>query len=152
VKAAVLGQLLAGRSDAELRSAGRRHATWIERTRLRHDTVARLAWHRAQGHTTVIVSASLHHYLDPVAEALGIDHVLCTDLEVEHGRLTGRLVGGNCRRAAKAERLLAWTGGLPHELWAYGDSSGDCELLALADHPVSVRGVHLLADPAAVAG
>ena len=32
-------------------------------------------------------------------------------------------------------RLQAWLGGGAVELWAYGDSAGDDELLAAADHP-----------------
>ena len=50
---------------------------------------------------------------------------------------------GNCRGPVKARRLLAWLdanhGGRDAvELWAYGDSPGDRELLAAADRPVWV--------------
>jgi phosphatidylglycerophosphatase C len=60
------------------------------------------------------------------------------------GMLTGAVVGGsNCRGAGKVERLRAWLDtrfgpGADVELWAYGDSAGDEELLALADHPTWV--------------
>ena len=33
------------------------------------------------------------------------------------------------------------------ELWAYGDSAGDAELLSAADHPVWVRGTEIGAEP-----
>ena len=33
------------------------------------------------------------------------------------------------------------------ELWAYGDSSGDDELLALADHPLRVDGIRVDPEP-----
>ena len=54
-----------------------------------------------------------------------------------------RPVDGNCRGPEKARRLLAWLdanhGGRDAvELWAYGDSPGDRELLAAADKPVWV--------------
>jgi phosphoserine phosphatase len=65
------------------------------------------------------------------------------------GRLTGRLVGENCRGREKELRLRAWlaANGLEDaELWAYGDSAGDAELLAGADHPVWV-GRELVAEP-----
>jgi phosphatidylglycerophosphatase C len=60
------------------------------------------------------------------------------------GTLTGEVAGGlNNRGAEKAARLQAWLDarfgpGTDVELWAYGDSSGDAELLALAHHPTWV--------------
>jgi phosphatidylglycerophosphatase C len=101
--------------------------------------VGRLQWHLRQGHDVVLVSASLRCYLEPFAVALGAHHVLCTDLAFDGtGRCTGALLDGNCRGAGKVQRLLAWTDTPPSELWAYGDSAGDDELLALAAHPVRV--------------
>ena len=48
------------------------------------------------------------------------------------------MLGGNCRGAEKARRLRAYLHSDDVELWAYGDSAGDTELLAMADHPVRV--------------
>lgn len=148
LKASVVGELLAGRVDADLAAEGERYAGEIVGRGLRPDTLARLRWHQAAGHRTVIVSASLAWYLRPLAAALEVDDVLCTELEVgPNGRLTGRLVGRNCRGPEKATRLLAWSGGQPDELWAYGDSAGDDDLLRLADHAHRVRGVVVAASP-----
>ena len=111
---------------------------------LREDTVARLERHRALGHAVILASASLDPYLVPLGASLGVDGVVCTGLERgPDGRLTGRLAGANCR--ARRRRAGSATGsrgaGLADaELWAYGDSSGDDELLALADHPLRVDG------------
>ena len=92
----------------------------------------------AKGHDIVIVSASLDVYLDPVARALGAAQLLSTSLEVDaDGRCTGRLVEGNCRGPEKAKRLQAYLGDRETVLWAYGDSSGDTEMLALADHALA---------------
>jgi len=104
--------------------------------------VDRLKWHRGQGHTVVIVSASYEDYLCPVAEHLEVDAVLATRLEVgSDGVLTGGLLGRNCRADEKVHRLHAWmrdAGINPNDatVWAYGDSAGDRELLAAADHAV----------------
>ena len=68
----------------------------------------------------------------------------------QSGRLTGRLEGANCRGPEKAQRLRAWleaAGLADAEVWAYGDSSGDAELLRDADHPVWVRRVEILPEP-----
>jgi phosphatidylglycerophosphatase C len=68
---------------------------------------------------------------------------LCTTLERdEHGRATGRLVGTNCRGPEKVTRLREHlqrsVGDAKVELWAYGNGSGDRELLAMADRAVRV--------------
>jgi phosphatidylglycerophosphatase C len=100
----------------------------------------RLRHHRDEGHEIVVVSASLDVYLRPLVPRLGVDHVIACTLEADpRSVLTGELVGGNVRGPEKVRRLDAWLGDDAVELWAYGDSSGDDELLARADHPTRVR-------------
>jgi phosphatidylglycerophosphatase C len=139
-KARLLRRTLAGRPDAEVRTAGERFADETVDRRLRHDAPGRIDWHRDQGHELVLVSASLTHYLDPVAERLGFDAVLATELEVgPDGLLTGELVGANVRGHEKVRRLEGWLGDhRPAFVWAYGDSAGDRELLARADRGTKV--------------
>jgi phosphatidylglycerophosphatase C len=111
---------------------------------LRDDTVARLSWHRKQGHLVVLVSASYGLYLDVLGRTLGVDAVLATRLASDGATFTGTLVGKNCRGPEKLRRLDEWLAtrdgvdGGRHGvvLWAYGDSAGDRELLGAADHPV----------------
>jgi phosphatidylglycerophosphatase C len=135
-----------GRAAADIEAAGQAFAVEIERERLRPDVAARVAWHRAAGHDIVLVSASYGAYLRPLGAALGAAGVVSTELVVDRdGRCTGVLVGGNCRGAEKVRRLHAWLderhgGREAVELWAYGDSAGDRELLADADRPVWAKG------------
>lgn len=141
----------AGMDGSALDAEGERFARAIERRWLRDDTIARLRRHRELGHHVVLVSASLEPYLIPFGRSLGVNGVLCTRLERDAaGRLTGRLEGVNCRGPEKVRRLKEWL--TAHDLadatlWAYGDSAGDDELLALADHPASVAGILLGVDP-----
>lgn len=142
---------LRGIETADLDALGVAFAEEVAGERLRKDTAARLRRHQELGHRVILASASLDPYLVPLGELLDVDGVVCTVLERgTDGRLTGRLVGRNCRAAEKARRVRAWLDGAGlagAELWAYGDSNGDAELLALADHPLRVDGVHVEPEP-----
>ncbi len=142
---------LRGLDAAGLDRLGATFARDFVAKRLRPDTTARLRRHATLGHTVVLASASLEPYVVPIGESLGVHGVVCTRLEQdESGRLTGRLEGANCRGPEKAQRLRAWleaAGLADAEVWAYGDSSGDAELLRDADHPVWVRRVEILPEP-----
>ncbi|MDQ1396774.1 MAG: phosphatidylglycerophosphatase [Acidimicrobiaceae bacterium] len=137
-KVALVGRLLRGAAAEDVAARGEEYATVLA-GRLRPHVAERLAWHRDQGHEVVIVSASLTAYLEPLGRRLGAHAVLATALEVgQDGRLTGKLVGANVRGPEKVARLEAYLAGRVCELWAYGDSEGDRELLAMADHPYRV--------------
>ena len=138
-KVALVRHTLTGSDSARVTAVAAEFARDVVARHLRPDVVDRVRWHRDQGHEVVIVSASLKDYLDPIAGELGVSAVLATELAVdEDGRLTGELAGPNVRGAEKVRRLEAWLGDRPAFLWAYGDSSGDHELLARADQPIRV--------------
>lgn len=146
LKALASRAAFAGRPLGEVEAAGRAFAAEVEQHGLRPDVAERLAWHRGAGHDVVLVSASYGAYLRPLGAALGVAGVVCTELAADPaGCCTGELVGGNCRGPEKVRRLHAWLdehhgGRGAVELWAYGDSAGDRELLADADHPVWAKG------------
>ncbi|NLA34787.1 MAG: HAD-IB family hydrolase [Actinobacteria bacterium] len=137
-KERVLADILRGRHVDEVTHAGLQYARTLPAL-FRRESLERIGWHRDQGHRLVIVSASLVYYLRPIATELGFDEVIGVDMEVgPDDRLTGALVGRNVRKAEKAVRLTSWieTQGLVDpEIWAYGDSSGDEELLAMSHYP-----------------
>lgn len=133
-----------GRAIGDVEAEARAWGATIAGTLLRSDTVARLRWHQEQGHRVVIVTASYEQYVRVVADTLGDVEVVGTRLEVVDDTCTGRLDGPNCRGPEKVRRLDAWLAGdglgrADLTLFAYGDSTGDRELLAAADHPHWVR-------------
>lgn len=137
-KAVLLRRALAGLPAARVSAEGHAYGAALAR-RIRPAMARRLAWHRDRGHRLIVVSASLASYLEPFGEAAGIDLVIATRLDEDpDGRLTGLLYGANVRGPEKAARLEAALGDRRVELWAYGDSAGDREMLAMADHPVLV--------------
>ena len=104
-------------------------------------TMARLDEHQQQGHCCVMVSASPDIYLKRVAQELGFDALLCTEMAVESELLTGQMKTPNCHGEQKVLRLKAWMverfGGNTNAqvVFAYGDTSGDIPMLRLAAHP-----------------
>ena len=138
-KALVLQQILGGRTVAEIDLVARGYAAGVVGGRLRPDALRCWSWHRRKGHRLVIASASLGLYLHHLGRYLGADAVICTELSVVNGRLTGALRGGNCRGAEKARRVRADLAEHPSsQVWAYADGDTDWPLLALADVAVRV--------------
>lgn len=137
-KERVLGEVLRGRSEQEVSTAGEAYALLLKE-RFRQSTIERLRWHQAEGHETIIVSASLVYYLHPLAAALGIGDVIGVEMETDDsGIITGSLAHPNVRAEEKATRLRRHLGEGAVEVWAYGNSSGDDALLTMADHPIWV--------------
>ena len=139
-KRRVLRRLVAGVPAQRLRALGPAHARAIAAW-FRPDALASIEWHRAQGHRLVLASSTLDLYLEHVAAQLGFGDLLCSRLvQVRDAagvdRFTGEIDGVDCVGPEKPRRLAALLGALDAcEVHAYGDSEGDRELLAVADHP-----------------
>jgi phosphatidylglycerophosphatase C len=140
--------VFAGKDAREVESLGIQFASKVADKWLRSDIATRMRWHQEQGHVVILVSASLGAYLHPLGDLLEVDAVLCTELEEKDGLLTGKLVGQNCRGKEKASRVQKWCqeSGIATEdlVYAYGDSSGDTELLELFSEPTWVNDIDLV--------
>jgi HAD superfamily hydrolase (TIGR01490 family) len=113
--------------------------------------IAALNRHRASGHTIVLVSGSFEPCLRPVADHLGADALLCTEVEVDSsGRMTGRalrpMVGSAKGVAARA--FMADAGVPPAACFGYGDHASDLAMLAEVGHPAVVGTDPVLLDRA----
>ncbi|MFC5911233.1 HAD family hydrolase [Streptacidiphilus monticola] len=135
-------RLFAGRGAAELYRSGRQwfRAEWADGGLFRPEAVAALRRHARAGDRVVLVSGSFAVCLDPLAELLGADTVLCTGLEIRGGRFTGEVARPMLdRHKARAVREFA----RDHRIdlaasHAYGDHSSDLPLLRQVGHPVAV--------------
>ena len=140
--------IFAGKDSRDVESLGIQFASKVADKWLRSDVATRMRWHQEQGHVVILVSASLGAYLHPLGDLLEVDAVLCTELEEKDGLLTGKLVGQNCRGKEKASRVQKWCqdSGIATEdlVYAYGDSSGDTELLELFSEPTWVNDIDLV--------
>lgn len=122
---------------SKLRELGKQFALKELPKHIRPEALERIEWHRERGDRCILISATLEIYLDPWAKAQGFEATLASILESdEKGLFTGRLLGLNCRNHEKLRRLEEYAGpSTDYILYAYGDSDGDRELLAAANHP-----------------
>jgi HAD superfamily hydrolase (TIGR01490 family) len=97
--------------------------------------------HRQSGNTLMIITATNRFVTQPIAENLGIPHLLATDPEKIDNCYTGRVQGTPCFQEGKVTRLQRWLTGSAVTLddsWFYSDSHNDLPLLEIVTHPVAV--------------
>ncbi len=94
--------------------------------------------HLKKGHTVAIISSATLYQVKPAARELGIEHVICTELEVEDGVFTGAVVHPTCfgpGKVAAAETLSEQFGADLDRSFFYSDSYDDIELLERVGNP-----------------
>jgi HAD superfamily hydrolase (TIGR01490 family) len=136
MKEKILTRFIGGKSFTDVQALGKQYADNQLDRYLKPEAIKRLTWHQSQGHRCILVSASVEFYLIPWAMRHGFEAVIASRLEVTpDGYVTGRLAGLNCWGPEKERRLLAYLGAEHPQLYVYGDSRGDQEILALAHYP-----------------
>jgi HAD superfamily hydrolase (TIGR01490 family) len=104
-------------------------------TLIKADALEKINKHLADGDRVVLVSASLENWLKPWTDQIGIE-LLGSRLEIVQGKITGKLLGKNCHGPEKCSRIRAHLPvGEYNIIHAYGDTSGDREMLAMAHNP-----------------
>ena len=101
--------------------------------RLKKDALNRIIWHKKSNHKVCIVSANFDYLLQRFAREQNLE-LLCTQLDIEENRLTGRFKTANCYGIEKVNRIKQKYPDINSysQIYAYGDSKGDTEMLALA--------------------
>lgn len=136
IKAASVREFLGGVDRATLATEAEAFAQDVWSRFMRPDALA--CWNDwgDRGAHRVIVTASPEETVGPFARRLGAEALLGTSLTFdEAGRVTGAFTGPNCRGEEKVRRLKAAYGDDVRVLAAYGDTSGDTEMLAMAETP-----------------
>ena len=135
IKAAAVREFLAGLPREELEAEARAFAEAEAVRLMRPDALRSWRWWRGRGTKMVIVSASPDVVVAPFARGLGADALIATELAYDdQGRVTGGFDGANCRGPEKVRRLQAMFGPDVRLKAAYGDTSGDREMLQIAEH------------------
>lgn len=131
-----------GRSEDELTELGER----LFRQRIA-PAIFPEAWrlvrsHIRHGHTVVIASSATRFQVEPLARALGVEHVLCTPTEAENGILTGRIGGPVPVAEGKAQAVRAFAAEHDIDLaqsYAYSNGDEDVPFLQTVGHPQAVN-------------
>jgi HAD superfamily hydrolase (TIGR01490 family) len=103
------------------------------------EAAALVRQHLDADHVVAVVSGSTRFVVQPLAERLGIHHFLYTQLEVENGRFTGRVIEPICFEEGKIywlQQFIEEHGIDLAKSFFYTDSITDLPLLDLVAHPV----------------
>jgi HAD superfamily hydrolase (TIGR01490 family) len=132
VRAAIVRMGFSGVPYSHYELKGREFAANVIPGVVRAEVIERIRWHKTKGDLVVVVSGALDIYLCHWCNHHGVE-LICSSLEHRNGVLTGRYRGKQCVRSEKAELVAArFNIASFAEVFAYGDTVEDRELLALA--------------------
>lgn len=103
---------------------------------------ARVLEHQRAGHRVAIASSAVRQAVQPLADELAIPHLICSELEVRSGELTGAFDHPLCYGSGKRSRAEAFArtvgSDLAHAAF-YTDSITDLPLLEAVGQPIVVN-------------
>jgi putative phosphoserine phosphatase/1-acylglycerol-3-phosphate O-acyltransferase len=144
-----------GRTEDELMELGEQLFAQDIAGALFHGTWRLVRAHQTKGHTVVVATSATRMQVQPMARELGIEHVLCTELETENGVITGGLNGRPPWRSGKAAavRGFAKSEGIAlNRCHAYANGDEDIPFLEAVGNPHPVNPGSDLARHAAKRG
>jgi phosphoserine phosphatase len=113
-----------------------------ERLRLSMGAETMLAAIQAAGLKTLLVSGGFTFFTDRLKPRLGLDYTHANVLEIEHGRLTGRVVGGIVDAEEKmrtVQRVCAELGVPTSRAIVMGDGANDLKMMGISGLSVAFR-------------
>ncbi len=118
----------------EFKNAGEDFCKTKVSSLIRPKGLEKIKWHQQQGHRIIVITASMKEWVAPWCRSMNIE-ILATEAEVKHDKITGKLGSANCYGQEKVERLNKHLSLSEYtDIYAYGDSSGDKELLSLTQY------------------
>lgn len=136
-----LAAMVTGWSVEEVENIARETMHTVVTPAIYHEARELIQFHQAAGHEVVIISASEATLVRLIAEELGVEHVVATELETVDGHFTGGVVNylkGHAKADAVAEIGRTENINLA-ESFAYSDSATDIPMLELVGNPVAVN-------------
>lgn len=135
VKTWVLKMLFKGMSITDFNQLGEDFAKSKIPSLVRKSAQKSIETHLQEGWEVYIVTASLENWVQPWANQFGIE-VIGTKVALTDQKLNGSILGKNCIKAEKVERIKEKLDLSSYkEIYVYGDSAGDKDMLQLATKP-----------------
>jgi phosphoserine phosphatase len=134
--------------------AGALQRVYDERLQISMGGEAMLAAVKAAGLKTLLVSGGFTFFTERLQERLGLDFTHANVLEVDHGKLTGRVVGGIVDAEVKmqtVERVSAQIGIGTEQAIVMGDGANDLKMMGVAGLSVAFRAKPVVRAQAGVA-
>lgn len=131
-----------GRTPQEMERLAEEHFQTFVRGSIRAEALDRIQGLLREGHMVYLLTGTNRIVALPVARHFGISQVLATELELRAGCYTGQILGRYCAGEGKLARLLHFcrSKGLNlAEIFYYGDSVADIDVLQKVGHPVAVN-------------
>ena len=127
-----------GVNEDEFRAVAKEYGETTLNDIVRENIYAKFLEHIENGDKVIIVSASMRCWLHPWADKHKVD-LLSTELAFKDKKFTGRFATKNCHGQEKLNRVQRHINLDDYEtITTYGDSSGDNEILAIADVKVKI--------------
>ncbi|USQ15491.1 HAD-IB family hydrolase (plasmid) [Legionella lytica] len=124
-----------GLKREHLYQAGEHFSDQMLPSLVKNTALERLKWHQDQGHYCILATAAFNVYIDYWAKINGFNAIVSTQIHFDTQNVaSGTIHGQSCNGAEKLNRVLELIGNEPRIIYAYGDSSGDAEMLAYATH------------------
>ncbi len=131
-KTRVLSYFLGGWSVADFEKIAADYSRLKLQSIIKPSALQRIQWHQRLGHKVTIVTASFEDYLRGWCTAHHLD-VMGSRVEVNDGKLTGRIAGENCHGEEKVRRIKEHYPLKDFEyIYAYGDQPSDKVLKTIA--------------------
>ncbi len=113
-----------------------------ERVRLSPGAERMLQRMKAAGIKTMVISGGFTFFAERMKARLGLDYAAANTLEIENGRLTGKVLGDIIGSQGKADvmtRVREELGLKPEQVIAIGDGANDLKMMAAAGVSVAYR-------------
>lgn len=128
-----------GKSPEDFRDLGRRLFTTKIADMVYPDSRLLVEAHKQAGHTVVIASSATLLQVESAADDLGVDDILCTELEIDDdNRYTGNIAGSIRWGDGKAQAVIDFASENGIDLdqsYCYSDGAEDVPFLSIAAFP-----------------
>jgi putative phosphoserine phosphatase / 1-acylglycerol-3-phosphate O-acyltransferase len=134
-------QQLRGMAPEDLAELGERLFAKRTARTIRPQARQLVAAHQRKGHTVAVASSATHFQIDSIARDLGVEHILCTELEEQDGLLTGAVKGGMLWGEAKARAVRGMIRSLKltrSATYGYANGAEDVAFLSSVGRPHAV--------------